>query len=411
MGRALKTGVIALIGVSCGFGAKTIFASSEATVSSSSSTELSNREVGNRLNHEQFSGALAQPGSAQVTRVFELIDGMRSSSGCLQFATRLLNDPENSNSETLWALVFAKWAELDPQEMIEFAEARNDVRLRSLAWETWGATDPELLASKVESMGPPLNGAILKGIAERNPNLALAAAFKTAGVNSLIWSLFSEAPDIDEVVLREHLKKSVYDGMRGPISSHLARKLAERDPKEALSFVESQGRIWSDPKASLFGTMARDDPGQAASLLSEQPSSRSKAISAVQIAKSWALQDVDKSLEWVRSQSSAQVRDASLVAVASVIGGEDPERGLRLLEEVEWKDVGQFYSVGEVRNQGRVNDQVQEHDIAMTHHVGRALLENLARLDAEAARRYINTVVPEEMRALLSNIAEPPKSE
>lgn len=116
-------------------------------------------------------------------------------------------------------------------------------------------------------------------------------------------------------------------------------------------------------------------------------------------------------MQWARAQNSAQIRDASLVAIASSIGGEDPVKGLALLKEVAWQDVGLFYSIGEIRAQGNIHDQTQEHGIAMTHQVGRALLENLARRDPGAARHYLDTQVPEDRRALFLDIFAPLESE
>lgn len=279
----------AFVGISLGLGAKSFLGTPRA---SSPATTLKSSRIltaGSHVTSHQISRILADANSSQVTRALDLIDGFQNRSECLQFATRLLNDPESKDSETLWCILFARWSKIDPEGMIDFSKGQPESKLHLLAWETWGATDPDLLASKVISMRSPVSRSVLKGIASQDPDLALETAFKTPNVNDLIWSLFRDSGGFDKDLVREQLKRAVYDGMREPLAEHLANQLAENDPKEALSFIQNKGRNWSDPVAKMFAKLAAKNPEEAVSLLAAQPDSRSKAISAVQIAKVWAL--------------------------------------------------------------------------------------------------------------------------
>ena len=402
--------LIAIFGIALGFGTNLLLKAGKAPPAAEQ-VSSSTRTLRDPSRSREISQVLTKPDSQQVTRAFTLVNGFSEPSECLNFASRLLDDPENKDSETLWCLVLARWSELDPQGMIDFVEGQPDSRLRLLAWETWAATDPDLLATKVTSMGPPKSVSVLKGIASQNPDLALEAAFESPDTNSLIWPMFRSSTGFKVETIKRLLQSAAYDGTRNPMMENLTDTLAQRDPKEALSFVQKKGRNWSDPSAKLFAKLAHKNPKQAVDLLGKQPSSRSKAISTVQVAKTWAAQDPEAALAWTRSQSSSQIRDSSLVAIASVIGGEDPDQGLALLDEVGWKDVGLFYAVGTVQPKGKLHDQIEEHDIAMTHRVGRSLLETLAQQDPEAAKKYISTNVPESRRASLLTIFDSTKGE
>lgn len=406
--RGLRiVGAVAL-GVAVGFATRSHLHQPSAPDPSPSDSSQS-RKVSDRGISRAQSRVLSRIDAQQVTEAIALLSTMTTAEECRQFANQLLNDPENSDSETLWNILMARWSEIDPKGMIDFSEKQPGHLLRNLAWEAWAATDPDLLATKVVSMGPPNSIAVLKGIASRDPDLALELCFKTPGAN--VWALMSKTEGFTPEAIRKHLQKAAYNGMRNPMIDHLARNLARENPKKALEFLNEKGRSWSDPAAQLFAQVAREDPAKAVILLKDQPTSRSKAISTVQIAKNWASTDPEASLKWARSQTSAQVRDTSLVAIASVIGGEDPDQALALLDEVGWKDVGLFYSVGKIRHDGFYHDQIEEHDVAMTHRVGRSLLENLAMQDPEAARKYIETKVPEDRRASLLTIFKSTESE
>lgn len=411
MKRNSKVAVLILAGIACGFGAKISLSKNRSLQNGSSQTPVQTRSLRDPSRALDISGILSGKGSSQVTQALDLFSNINNHRDCQQFAAQLLENDANKKSLTLWNIVLARWSELDPDGMIKFVDGQSDIKLRTLAWEAWAATDPDLLAGKVHTLNPPISNSVLRGIASRNPDLALQLAFKTPKINTTINDLLKNGEGFSIEAVTEILPQAVYDGMRMPLTKYLSEELAKQDPRAALAFVKEKGRIWADPTAKLFTTLAAENPAQAVTLLAEQPSSRSKAISSVQVAKTWASQDPDASLAWVRSQESSEIREASLVAIASVVGGEDPERGLALLEEVAWKTTGHFYAIGKIQGTENVHNQVEEHNVAVTHHVGRALLQNLAHQDPDAARHYINTRVPENRREYLLTIFDEPKSE
>jgi hypothetical protein len=252
------------------------------------------RKISERSTARIHSEVLGEINAQQVDHAIALADTMTTPSECRQFANQLLNDPENADSKTLWNILMARWSEIDPQSMIAFVGVLPGQELRDLAWEAWAATDPDLLATKVTSMGPPSSSAVLKGIASRNPDLALELCLETPGTE--VWKLMSQTEGFTPETLRNLLQKAVYDGMRDPMVEHLTKTLTRENPEEALQFINGQGRSWSDPAAQVFAQLTRENPSKAIALLKKQPNSRSKAISTVQIAKNWAASDPEASL-------------------------------------------------------------------------------------------------------------------
>lgn len=368
------------------------------------------RVVRGRVSGGAVGRAFDGGGASQVGKVVGLMDEIFDGDDCLRIAKILSGDPENRNSMTLWSLVLARWSIVDPQGMMDFVQgpggSQVGVDVRSLAWYAWAASDPEGVKEQAHTMGGPLRLAVLRGMAAVDPELALRTAFEMREANSTVNAVLRSISDPDPELVRGFLSRAVYDGMRQPMEDALVKSYLREDPKKALEFAQGQGRIWSDPVAKVIGETAVDRPEVAVSLLEELPSSRSRAISTVEVARSWASNDPQAALDWVRQQEPGEILNTSLVAVASAMGGSDPVGALALLSEVGWKEVGAFYAIGRVNGPESVFDQVQSHRAIDLTEVAQDLMRNFVMMDREGARAYVAEEVPPAWQEKFKKIVE-----
>jgi hypothetical protein len=104
----------------------------------------------------------------------------------------------------------------------------------------------------------------------------------------------------DPGMIEELLPRAVYDGMRQPLQTAAINALADKNPAAALAAAQRMGNIGSDPVPQVVSYIAKQDPIKASALWAAMPSSRSKALSAIEIAKAWSSQDASKATKWVR---------------------------------------------------------------------------------------------------------------
>ena len=351
---------------------------------------------------------LSGRGERQIQDMLTAVEKLQRSGDCRNFARQLLKAGDNAASESLWALLFARWSELAPSAMVDFVESEQahaiSGKLEEMAWFAWGASDPHAATERVRLQPQTIRYATIRGIAAVDPTEASLCALSLPDAQFALREAIVYSNKHDPEHLIALLSRSVYNGSRQPIQEALIARLTQFDPAAAIAEAQRLGRIWSDPPAKVFGEIARTNASAAVELLTLVPQSRSRAISTVQVARNWAQTDQYAALEWVRSLPPGDVKDTSLAAVASVIGGKEPIEGLALIEETGWRVGGQFYEVATIRNDGKIQSQRQEHDTVDAVAVGKALLRQLSATDLEGARLYIEQRAPKALRKNLSSV-------
>lgn len=345
--------------------------------------------------------ALGAAGAEQVSRVADLMGRLQASEDWSRFARSLLRDDAHRNAESLWGLLLARWSEIDAESMLEFvrdAPGQGIPReVREMAWFAFAVANPEGAAERVRTESEHLRKAAIRGMAAVSPRKAFESALampdgQFALRHAIVASQGRQPEDLDAVV-----RRAVYDGARQPAQEALVELLAKTDPALAIETAQRAGRIWSDPVAKAFAAIGRTEADLAVELLDSLPESRSRSISSVAVAKSWAASDPDAALEWVRSLRSGEVRDTALVAVASVVGGENPMDGLALIEETGWRDSGRFYEVAAIWH-GEWRTHREGYESVIMADVAESLLRQWAYADRDGARAYIDERVPESLR-------------
>ncbi len=197
----------------------------------------------------------------------------------------------------------------------------------------------------------------------------------------------------DPELAGELLEGAVYDGGRSPFERASISLLAASDPAEAIAYAQSLGVIGSDPVPRAVKAIAEHDPARAAREVEAMSSSRSKALSTVELAKTWAARDQDAAAAWVRELPEGPVRHYALVAAASASGYHDPERALDLVMEAGRTGGGDFFSV-----RGGSLIPLESNFKPDADRTAGDLLRRMVETDPGAAVRYLREKVPAEWR-------------
>jgi hypothetical protein len=345
---------------------------------------------------------LNQSGAAQIDSILAFVNQLNSSNACLTFAFQLNADSKNRHSETIWSILLARWSQLDPEGMIAFLAtekaAKRPTNQEGLAWQAWAASDPKGAVTRVRSINKKLAEALFKGIAQVDPSLAIELAFQAPDSSKLIDTVLQYSTDFspETVAHISQLLDLSWIGRRG--RKLILEQAKTGDPATDRAIDQKTPKSQLQPLDDFLVELSREQPKEAVALLENDPPSRSRAVSTVEIAKNWALKDPDASLAWVREQSSPQVKNSALVAIASVIGGEDPLRGLSLIEEIGWADTENLYDLKESSGGKLSRSMLRYNHLYQTQAVATSLFRNLAANDPESARQYLAEKIPAEHR-------------
>lgn len=222
-------------------------------------------------------------------------------------ASRLLAS-SHGQSVGHWAPLLARWSVSDGAGMISFIEKQAPPSIRETllqnAWFAWGYADPDEAFISASNLSNSLTLHLLTGIAESSP-LKAAAYVKLVpdsqfAVGPITASIFEADPDLAD----ELAANAVYDGGRGPFEQLRIKHLAKSDPAAAIAYARSLGVLGRDQVPIAVKKIALIDPAQAAAQVNDMPSNRSKALSAVALASTWAATDVDAATKWARENLS-----------------------------------------------------------------------------------------------------------
>jgi hypothetical protein len=391
---------VLLIGIVGGSGARIIWGRPAPQPPAFTGAPSQQRELtGSQDDHFDVGTALALGSTSSLPVFFrEIQTASASASRIAEIAAALLAQARHARDDTLWALILARWSQVDPSAMMAFAESHAGdtcATLPAMAWKAWGATRPEAAFAAAKSQPEPLRKAMLQGVAAVDPAKAAHFALGLPNAQFAIGTVIRDLARHDPDAALALLPSAVYDGAREPIHRAVVEQLAQSDPDQALALVRQAGRIWDDREAETFAAIARHHPEKACELIEAIPSSRSKALSSVSVAKTIAADDQEAALEWTRTSLKGPVRDAALVEIASVTGGSDPVAGLALLAEVGWRETGDLYLTQE-------RQRADMFGVAATSDVATRLLRQWAATDPDGARTWLEAHAPATLQAAIA---------
>ena len=318
---------------------------------------------------------------------------------------RLLADDPRRNDPALWMPLIARWSESDPVAMIGFLESSAPIPLREQlllsAWYAWGAVDPDAAFVAGKELPSKMMKGLLEGIAETNPGKAAEFVTKAPDSQMMIWAIADRVSRDDPDAAGDLMKRAVYDGARMPLQKAKLDQLAATDPAAAIACARGFGVIGQDPVPGAVEAIAKLDPAKAVAEVEAMPSSRSKALSTVALARTWMHQDPEAALSWTRAQPAGPVRQAALVAAARELSGPDPKRALELVSEAGWDLKVDFYNVADAGS--LIPSELG--DAPTPIRVAGEALRAWVETDPSGARNYLSKEVPAGMREALAREA------
>jgi hypothetical protein len=347
---------------------------------------------------------LGETGSRAVPEIFADVAKM-APVDLRRRALSLLGDPARRRDFGLWGPLLARWSETDGAGLIAFVqrEAPPGERpwLEAKAWYAWGAAHPQEAAAAGKSLPASLGRELISGMAETDAGNAVALALKMPDAQFNLYGIAATVAASSPEILAGLLPRAVYDGMRQPLQRAQASELVTTDPAGALALAKSAGNIGRDPVPVTMRDIARHDPKKAAELLEEMPSSRSRALSALALAKTWAAEDATAATAWARKSLTGPVKQGALLEIAASTGGPDPLAALELVEEAGWEDQGNFHAIA---GYGNFEPGELQHRPTPAKTAG-MLLQQFAALEPASAVTFLETRVPEKFRAEVAKIA------
>ena len=320
-------------------------------------------------------------------------------------AKKLMSDPRRSDP-TMWGPLLARWSEQDGAGMMDFLQ--NDVpssqreKLLELGWFAWGASDPDAAFAVGKTSPISLARQLLIGIAESDPRKAAEYVMQMPDSQMLRYyithKIVEGAPDLVDGMVAS----AVYDGGRIGFERAKIDLLAANSPTEAVDYARGLGNLFADPVLMAIECVARLDPEQALVQIEKMPSSRTKAISSVSLAKFWAAKDPQAAVDWIHDSLEGPVRHYALIATAEVLGADDPGRGLDLVFEAGLEPAVNFYDV-----HGSSVISAESQTIPNPQKTAISLFRRYSQADPEGAKRYLQFEIPAGLRDKFKNLVEP----
>lgn len=272
---------------------------------------------------------LGGPLPAEAAKLLGSLDpagGLKSQAAILQYASTLdvaaaraaarsfmgKGWSTDKNTGQLSAAVFTRWAELDPQGVIESARTSGDQFYR------WNA-----MSAGFDAM------------ATKDP----ATAWRTA---------------------------STFGPMKGEAQRSVIMALSAKDPGTAFKFAsEVKSREGSWAMSSVMSTWAEKDPMAAGEAARGLPLGQVRSQALEGLMERWAITDYDAATAWAATLPSTQEKVAATTSALQALSQMDPEKSLKLLESA---DVGT--NRANIISQAISNLALRDFDLAMSQASG-----------------------------------------
>jgi hypothetical protein len=320
-----------------------------------------------------------------------------------KLAQELLKEGRHRGDLTLFGPLLARWAEIDGTGLIAFVQGSVPPGERQWmlehAWYAWGAVHPPAAAAAGKELRPALAKKLIAGMAESNLRFAVETALKLPDAQFNIFAIGSRLSSLSPDQLAALRPRAVYDGPRLPLEKAWRENLVKTDPAAAVEAAKKAGLIGGDQVPGVIAAVAKNDPAKAASLLAEMPSSRSRALSSVLLARTWAAQDAPAALAWTRQSLTGPVKQSALLEIAAATGGPDPASALHLVSEAGWEMETNFQRIVDGNSSREADERLTPEKTAA------GLLRQIAAIDPAAARKALEQSVPPEHREAVASSA------
>lgn len=306
-----------------------------------------------------------------------------------------------------WELIFARWAELDPQALIAFGNANtggsNPMKFSAYGvnvavWQAWARYD--------------FKAAAAAAIASKSPGIPRAeiAGEGGAGADPALLAALRGEPDPAELAA---VVKDNPAGLMGLLPKYpnqqdkLLKTWAESDPAAALAWARSAKTVRDrqSGSAAVFEVWAKSDPAAAAAAAGQLPAGAVANEACAKVAAAMASTDPKAAADWARSRLSGVAKTRALAEVLGSLGTGNPTLAREILEETGWQ-TARTHNWDSAANDWKMRDPKAA--------AVRDILKTTAATDpGEALRLYTKTgpdwtnndpsVIDKDMKAVLAD--------
>ncbi len=337
---------------------------------------------------------LGEPG--QTNRILSLLEYYAELDPS-RFAEEVKNLEGLPMSQRMLAmnLLFARWAEVDPEGALEESRKVGFPEMfmaRAGVLQGWAASDPKTLAREYAENpsrfrmgrrgGREAVNVIASEWAKQNPAAALEWARSLDGgeAGRAIEGVFQEVSQQDPKRALE-----LAAGLAGEERLEAYRSIAEawavQDWDATASWLssltgEEQAAAWAEAVESL----ASVDPQRAANEALKLPAGEQRESLVAEVSREWAREDAAAALEWLTTQGGEEAQEEGVGRVVAQLTRENPEAA---------RDWIEGEPIGEVRDNAVRGYIMSSRGEAPAESV--ALAETIS--DTEARERLVERVV------------------
>ena len=241
----------------------------------------------------------------------------------------------------LISLFVGRWAELDPQAAIAYAQTLPAGTARNWAMTSavggWAEHDATAATAWVQQLpaGPARDQAmqtIVSALADKDPQAALAFLQNLpAGRNrqNLYWPIFSRWTMTDPVAAAERAMQMPGGANRDTALQVVGSNWANQDPEAAFAWANTlpagQGR--NNALQNILASWANKDPQKAAAIITALPPGPVRDQSISNVARQWAQTDARAALKWTPGITAGRWRNAMPCAPSWSAGCNRNRRG------------------------------------------------------------------------------------
>lgn len=220
--------------------------------------------------------------------------------------------------------LFARWAEIDPQEALAYTGemGRAGFMVRGTVLQSWASSDPAGAAKYYQEnprefgmmggfggRGTGAAGQIASEWAKQDPDGALTWAQGLEGrdASSAIGSIFRQVAQ-DDPSKAAGMAAALSDEERGGAYRSIAREWAQQDWSAAEAWISGlPGEERDAAMAQAIRGLASDDPVAASQKISSLPAGEDKSDAIRSIAENWAREDAGAAAAWLVAEGGENV--------------------------------------------------------------------------------------------------------
>ena len=239
-------------------------------------------------------------------------------------------------------LLFARWAETDPQAALEQSRQMGfPERFMAQAGMVsgWAASNPEGLAQRYMDNpsdfsygrgGGDTVGLIAGEWAKQNPEAAMkwALALEGRDAGQAIKGVFNElAQDDPQAALK--LAESLSAEQRLDAVGSIAKAWAISDYGDADRWINSlSGEEKIEARFEAVESLAEISPARAAAETAKIPAGKDRDYLVAEVSEEWAQQDADAAFEWLTANGTAAAVEDGITRVVGALAREDAARAM-----------------------------------------------------------------------------------